>query len=77
MLLATVQSAIGQDRYDERMLLLCDLAQPADLELGVRPSVRQSLNRGRGIGAVAAFPEELHDTGVALGSAVPMSSQGG
>ncbi|MEV0056400.1 GPP34 family phosphoprotein [Saccharopolyspora shandongensis] len=77
VLLAAVQSAIGLDRYDERMPLLCDLAQSADLELGVRPTVRQSLDRGRGIGAVAAFPEELRDTGVALGSAVPMSSQGG
>ncbi|MEV0082792.1 GPP34 family phosphoprotein [Saccharopolyspora sp. NPDC050642] len=77
VLLAAVQSAIGQDRYDERMLLLCGLAQSADLELEVRPTVRQRLDHGRGIGAVAAFPEELRDTSVALDSAVPMSSKGG
>ncbi|MGW5649407.1 hypothetical protein ACWEV3_12555 [Saccharopolyspora sp. NPDC003752] len=44
--------------------------------MGVRPTVRRRLDRGRGIGAVAAFPEELRDTRVVLASTVPMSFQG-
>ncbi|MEV0702898.1 GPP34 family phosphoprotein [Saccharopolyspora sp. NPDC050389] len=77
MLLAAIQSAIGQDRYDEHMLLLCGLAQAADLELGNRLTMRQRLDQGRGIGAVASVPEELRDTSVALDSTVPMSAKSG
>jgi hypothetical protein len=63
----------GQRRLDAHMLFLSDLMEAVGLsrDLGIRPSARQRLDRGRGLGPVEHLPEDLRDTSTALAAAVP------
>ncbi|WP_326689016.1 MULTISPECIES: GPP34 family phosphoprotein [unclassified Streptomyces] len=73
-LIAEARAACGEEsRVDAHMLFLCDLMETVGLnrELGIRLSVRQRLDRGRGAGAAASLPEDLRDTSTALAAAVP------
>ena len=58
---------------DEHMLFLCDLLDGAGLteDFGLTLTRPQRLERARGIGAVAAFPEALRDTSTVLGFSLP------
>ncbi|WP_314172121.1 GPP34 family phosphoprotein [Streptomyces winkii] len=60
-------------RIDEHMLFLRDIVETVRLgkELGVPASMRDRLDRARGIGGVELVPEELRDTSAALISLVP------
>jgi hypothetical protein len=68
----------GMIPLHEHMLFLTDLVEGADLDgaLGVRPTMRQRLDRGRGIGAVEHFPEDLRDTSTVLGFSLPSRNHG-
>ncbi|MEU8397943.1 GPP34 family phosphoprotein [Nonomuraea sp. NPDC048892] len=61
---------------DGHLLLLSDLVEEAGLngELGLTMTMRQRLDRARGIGAVAALPEEVRDTSAVLSMSVPSRS---
>ncbi|MDJ1133908.1 GPP34 family phosphoprotein [Streptomyces iconiensis] len=62
---------------DEHTLLLLDLLERAELDLKLTLSMRQRLDRARGVGAVAALPEDMRDTSTVLRMSVPSRSRGG
>lgn len=64
---------------DEHMLLLLELVGSARLnqDLGLTLSMRQRLDRARGIGAVAALPEDMRDTSTVLSMSIPSRNRGG
>jgi hypothetical protein len=79
-LIAEVRAATsGQSRFDEHTLFLHDLVEATELSksLGVTSSLRQRLDRGRGVGAVEFLPEDLRDTSSVLASSVSMRSRHG
>ncbi|WP_220270237.1 GPP34 family phosphoprotein, partial [Marinitenerispora sediminis] len=69
----------GLAPMDEHMLLLSDLVSSAGLDdaLGLRWSLRQRLDHARGVGAVAALPQDIRDTSTVLSRFVPSMRQGG
>lgn len=73
-LIAEVRAVInGRSRIDEHMMFLCDLVETVRLsrDLGAEMSLRQRLDRARGVGAAEPLPEELRDTSSALIALVP------
>ena len=73
-LIAEIHAARGEhSRIDEHMLFLRDIVETVGLgkELGAPMSVRDKLDRARGVGAVEVLPEDLRDTSAALVTLVP------
>lgn len=74
MLSRDVRAAGGEHgRLDAHMLFLCDLVEAVGLsrQLGFELSLRNRLDRARGVGAASLLSEELRDTSTAVTSLVP------
>lgn len=72
-LINEIHAAYGGHRpLDERLLFLCDLMGGAGLgpALGLTMDRRLRMEWARGIGRVAAFPEDLRDTSTLLGALI-------